>query len=136
MRALFVFFLLFLLFSTANPPHPRPPTHTLPAPLQDEFAATGLDGAALASVDKALDERTVGHNPERLCLLKGGIVYAAAVTTVSPSYAEETVHGGAAGWLRATLARPEVARKYSGATNSNPRCCVAAWQEEGWSGVE
>jgi hypothetical protein len=22
-------------------------------------------------VDKALDERTIGHNPERLCLLKG-----------------------------------------------------------------
>ena len=23
-----------------------------------------------ASVDKALDERTIGHNPERLCLMK------------------------------------------------------------------
>ena len=29
-----------------------------------------------ASVDKALDERTIGHNPERLNLLKGGIVYS------------------------------------------------------------
>ena len=32
---------------------------------QDEFAATGVDGAAFATIDKALDERTIGHNPER-----------------------------------------------------------------------
>ena len=29
-----------------------------------------------AAVDKALDERTIGHNPERLNLLKGGIIYS------------------------------------------------------------
>ena len=30
----------------------------------------GLPGELFATVDKALDERTIGHNPERLCLLK------------------------------------------------------------------
>lgn len=37
---------------------------------QDEFAATGVSGEMYATIDKALDERTIGHNPERLCLLK------------------------------------------------------------------
>ena len=36
-----------------------------------------------ASVDKALDERTIGHNPERLNLLKGGIIYSNKVLLVS-----------------------------------------------------
>lgn len=36
---------------------------------QDEFAATGLPGERFASVEKALDERTIGHNPERLNLV-------------------------------------------------------------------
>ena len=80
---------------------------------QDEFAASGAPGSLFASVEKALDERTVGHNPERLCLLKGGVVYASAVTTVSPTYARECREGGAAGWLGATLARPDVAAKFS-----------------------
>ena len=34
----------------------------------------GLSGDAFATVDRALDERTIGHNPERLSLMKGGIV--------------------------------------------------------------
>lgn len=84
---------------------------------QDEFAATGFSGEAFATVDKALDERTIGHNPERLCLLKGGIVYSSAVTTVSPTYAQEVLTGGAAGWLRSTLARPEVGAKFWGVLN-------------------
>lgn len=84
---------------------------------QDEFAATGFAGEVFATVDKALDERTIGHNPERLCLLKGGIVYSTVVTTVSPSYAHETLHGGAAGWLQSTLARPDIAAKYCGVLN-------------------
>jgi starch synthase len=29
-----------------------------------------MPGEAFATVDKALDERTIGHNPERLCLMK------------------------------------------------------------------
>eukprot|EP00884_Botryococcus_braunii_P005626 jgi/Botrbrau1/15064/Bobra.118_2s0012.1 len=41
---------------------------------QDEFGFTGLDGSSFATVERALDERTIGHNPERLCLMKGGIV--------------------------------------------------------------
>lgn len=84
---------------------------------QDEFAATGVSGDAFAEVERALDERTIGHNPERLCLLKGGIVYSSIVTTVSPTYATETLTGGAAGWLRSTLARPEIAGKYWGVLN-------------------
>ena len=84
---------------------------------QDEFAATGVAGEVFADVNKALDERTIGHNPERLCLLKGGMVYSSVVTTVSPTYANETLTGGSAGWLRSTLARPEVANKYWGVLN-------------------
>ena len=29
---------------------------------------------------QAVDDRTIGHNPERLSLLKGGIVYSNVVT--------------------------------------------------------
>ncbi|CAK0748133.1 hypothetical protein CVIRNUC_001816 [Coccomyxa viridis] len=84
---------------------------------QDEFAFAGLPGDAFATVDRALDERTIGHNPERLCLMKGGIVYSNVVTTVSPTYAKEALEGGAAGWLRATLAKPEVSSKFKGVLN-------------------
>ena len=91
---------------------------------QDEFAATGVHGSAFAAVGKALDERTIGHNPERLCLLKGGAVYSNAVVTVSPTYAQEAAEGGAAGWLRATLLRPDVRRKFRGILNGVD---VATW---------
>ena len=30
----------------------------------------GVSGSAFADVGRALDERTIGHNPERLCLMK------------------------------------------------------------------
>lgn len=65
--------------------------------VQDEFTVTGIPGETFASVDKALDERTIGHNPERLNMMKGGIIYSNMVTTVSPTYADETLNGGAAG---------------------------------------
>lgn len=64
----------------------------------EELGLTGLLPDTYLVEDKALDERTIGHNPERLSLLKGGIVYSNAVTTVSPTYREESVRGGA-GWL-------------------------------------
>lgn len=114
---------------------------------QDEFAVTGVPGAPLsprypraytacpclaipigdvgawpagemfADIDKALDERTIGHNPERLNLMKGGIVYANAVTTVSPTYAEEARSGGAAGYLRTMINEPDILRKFYGILN-------------------
>lgn len=37
---------------------------------QEEFGVTGVPGEVFASVDKALDDRTIGHNPERINLLK------------------------------------------------------------------
>ena len=85
----------------------------------DEFAAaTGWPAAPFATIDRALDERTIGHNPERLCLMKGGIVYAnAGVVTVSPTYAREAAEGGAAGFLRSTLLRPDVRRRFQGVLN-------------------
>ena len=64
----------------------------------EELGLTGLVADTYLVEDKALDERTIGHNPERLSLLKGGIVYSNVVTTVSPTYREESVRGGA-GWL-------------------------------------
>ena len=70
-----------------------------------------------ADIDKALDERTIGHNPERLNLMKGGIVYANAVTTVSPTYAEEARSGGAAGYLRTMINEPDILRKFYGILN-------------------
>ncbi|PNH11376.1 putative starch synthase 4, chloroplastic/amyloplastic [Tetrabaena socialis] len=48
---------------------------------------------------------------------RGAIVYANAVTTVSPTYAGEVVSGGAAGWLRSTFARPELSSKFKGILN-------------------
>ena len=65
----------------------------------EEFNATGYDGSVFLQIDKALDERTIGHNPERLSLMKGGVTYSNKVSTVSPSYARETTHHGAAGVL-------------------------------------
>lgn len=55
--------------------------------------------------------------PERLNLMKGGIVYSNAVTTVSPSYAEEARSGGAAGYLRALINEPRISSKFSGVLN-------------------
>jgi hypothetical protein len=39
------------------------------------------------------------------------VIYSNAVTTVSPTYANEVLNGGQAGWLRSTLLRPEVKSK-------------------------
>lgn len=46
---------------------------------QEQFSKCGLDGSMYATEEKAVDDRTIGHNPERLSLLKGGIVYSNAV---------------------------------------------------------
>lgn len=55
-----------------------------------------------ASVDKALDERTIGHNPERLNLLKGGIIYSNKVGTGSASFTHSAFIGvGATAAMRA-----------------------------------
>ncbi|XAR47969.1 Starch synthase [Bertholletia excelsa] len=67
---------------------------------KEQLSKCGLDGSIYATVDKAVDDRTIGHNPERLCLLKGGIVYSNAVVTVSPSYLQETL---CSGWLSGIL---------------------------------
>ncbi|XP_057993827.1 uncharacterized protein LOC110666906 isoform X2 [Hevea brasiliensis] len=67
---------------------------------QEQLSKCGLDGSLYATIDKAVDDRTVGHNPERLSLLKGGIVYSNAVVTVSPTYLKETL---CSGWLASTL---------------------------------
>jgi len=83
---------------------------------QEEFAFTGVSGAQFATVDKALDERTIGHNPERLSLLQGGIVYSNQVTTVSPTYAADAL-GGGGGTLRGVLGRKDVRAKFRGILN-------------------
>ncbi|XP_050216775.1 uncharacterized protein LOC126667757 [Mercurialis annua] len=67
---------------------------------QEQLSKCGLDGSVYATADKAVDDRTIGHNPERLSLLKGGIVYSNAVATVSPTYLNETL---CSGWLASTL---------------------------------
>ena len=81
----------------------------------EELDYSGLDGESYATVEKAVDERTIGHNPERMSLLKAGIVYSSAVTTVSPTYREETL-GGGGGWLNKTLS--EYSTKYHGVLNA------------------
>ncbi|XP_058223107.1 probable starch synthase 4, chloroplastic/amyloplastic [Rhododendron vialii] len=79
---------------------------------QEQLSKCGLDGSIYATVEKAVDDRTIGHNPERLCLLKGGIVYSNAVVTVSPTYLRETL---CSGWLTGTLIRNR--DKYFGILN-------------------
>lgn len=66
------------------------------------------------TIERALDERTIGHNPERMCLLKGGLIYSNAVTTVSPTYAKE-VRGGGGGFLSKHIVAVE--DKFSGIVN-------------------
>lgn len=79
---------------------------------KDQLSKCGLDGSIYASEDKAVDDRTIGHNPERLSLLKGGIVYSNAMVTVSPTYLKETL---CSGWLASTLLRNR--EKYFGILN-------------------
>ncbi|GKV20516.1 hypothetical protein SLEP1_g30631 [Rubroshorea leprosula] len=79
---------------------------------QEQLSKCGLDGSIYATTDKAVDDRTIGHNPERLSLLKGGIVYSNAVVTVSPTYLKETLNSG---WLASTLIRSR--DKYFGILN-------------------
>lgn len=79
---------------------------------QEQLSKCGLDGAIYATTDRAVDDRTIGHNPERLSLLKGGIVYSNAVVTVSPTYLKETL---CSGWLSSTLIRNR--DKYFGVLN-------------------
>jgi len=69
----------------------------------EELDWIGLDGEFYKDEEKAMDPRTKGHNPERLSLLKAGIVYSNATTTVSPSYASDILNGGASGWMKDTL---------------------------------
>ncbi|XP_031504161.1 uncharacterized protein LOC116266863 isoform X1 [Nymphaea colorata] len=78
----------------------------------EQLSMCGLDGSVYAVIDKAVDDRTIGHNPERLSLLKGGIVYSNAVVTVSPTYLNETL---CSGWLTSTLLRNR--EKYFGILN-------------------
>ncbi|XP_058068574.1 uncharacterized protein LOC131217650 isoform X2 [Magnolia sinica] len=78
----------------------------------EQLNKCGLDGSLYATIDKAVDDRTIGHNPERLSLLKGGIVYSNAVVTVSPTYLKETL---CSGWLASTLIRNN--DKYYGILN-------------------
>lgn len=79
---------------------------------QEQLSKCGLDGSVYATEEKAIDDRTIGHNPERLSLLKGGIVYSNAVVTVSPTYLKETL---CSGWLSGTLMRNQ--GKYVGILN-------------------
>nr|POE83890.1 putative starch synthase 4, chloroplastic/amyloplastic [Quercus suber] len=79
---------------------------------KEQLSKSGLDGFIYATIEKAVDDRTIGHNPERLSLLKGGIVYSNAVVTVSPTYLKETL---CTGWLASTLIRNR--DKYFGILN-------------------
>ncbi|GJS09393.1 glycogen synthase-like protein isoform X1 [Tanacetum coccineum] len=92
---------------------------------QEQLYKCGLDGSKYATIEKAIDDRTIGHNPERLSLLKGGIVYSNSVVTVSPTYLKETL---CSGWLASALITNR--DKYHGILNGidtvmwNPACDV------------
>lgn len=45
----------------------------------------GVSGKTFADVNKALDERTIGHNPERLCLMKVSHACLYIETSCAPS---------------------------------------------------
>ncbi|KAL5540135.1 hypothetical protein UlMin_042359 [Ulmus minor] len=89
---------------------------------QEQLSKCGLDGSIYATTDKAVDDRTIGHNPERLSLLKGGIVYSNAVVTVSPTYLKETL---CSGWLSSILISNR--QKYFGVLNGID---TAMWNPE------
>lgn len=73
--------------------------------------AIGLDGTALLTKDKLQDN----INPKLINLLKGGIVYADFVTTVSPSYAQEVKKPQEGRGLDTTLIKYE--NKFAGILN-------------------
>ncbi|KAI3715230.1 hypothetical protein L6452_22203 [Arctium lappa] len=107
---------------------------------QEQLYKCGLDGSVYATIDKAIDDRTIGHNPERLSLLKGGIVYSNSVVTVSPTYLNETL---CSGWLASALIQNR--EKYHGILNGidtvmwNPACDVflpANYHEQGMRSSE
>ncbi|KAL8139653.1 hypothetical protein V2J09_005674 [Rumex salicifolius] len=89
---------------------------------QEQLNKTGLDGEIYAVPEKAVDDRTIGHNPERLSLLKGGIVYSNSVVTVSPTYLKETL---CSGWLSSTLINNQ--EKYMGILNGID---ISVWNPE------
>lgn len=37
--------------------------------------SAGIDGEVFATIERALDERTIGHNPERLNLMKASVLH-------------------------------------------------------------
>lgn len=43
----------------------------------------GIDGEVFATIERALDERTIGHNPERLNLMKVRSLFATQILTDS-----------------------------------------------------
>ncbi|KAB1200403.1 putative starch synthase 4, chloroplastic/amyloplastic [Morella rubra] len=76
---------------------------------KEQLNKSGLDGSIYATMDKAIDDRTISHNPERLSLLKGGIVYSNA-TVFLHRYRRETL---CTGWLASLIRRD----KYFGILN-------------------
>ena len=73
---------------------------------QDEFAASGMSGEVFATADKALDERTIGHNPERInlmkvCMGKGGqerrMQWGDPISVGGPYITTVLSHSGGAG---------------------------------------
>lgn len=128
-------------------PAPRLPTYTrgVTSPLacwcgprrhqvrQDEFAFTGVPGENFAAIDRALDERTIGHNPERLNLMKARM--RARVGCMGGAWA-------AAPWLRVVRAWGVHGRRMGGAlggherphgaaTGSHGGCMGVAWRAHG-----
>ena len=53
------------------------------------------------------------------CCLRsqGAIRYSNAITTVSPTYANECLNGDAAGWLRSLFNESEIKNKFHGVLN-------------------
>jgi len=72
-----------------------------------DLTAIGLNGESYLTPEKLADE----VHPKSINLLKGGIVYADAVTTVSPTYAKEILTAAHGFHLDSTL------RKYQGKLN-------------------
>uniref|UniRef100_A0A7S0UW66 starch synthase n=1 Tax=Polytomella parva TaxID=51329 RepID=A0A7S0UW66_9CHLO len=84
----------------------------------DQFAVgAGFPSTSLATQERALDERTIGHNPERLSIIKGALVYCSAAVAVSPSFATEIARGQHVGWLRSLFQQNEIKDKLHGIIN-------------------
>lgn len=81
------------------------------------LASAGVDGETFATIERALDERTIGHNPERLNLMKVGVTGADVCPLVgrvhgsyawNPTRKASAFHSSITVWHATTVTRTAI----------------------------